>query len=574
MTRRIVSRAAPRPTRTTRRLAASRLYSFAATILALLSPLTNIVEARQPISPVSLADEVLYQFMPIAWRDSDNDELRYGDFGGMTASLDYLQALGVTGVWMTPVFPSPAYHGYQHTDADRVNPRLGTDADFIAFIKAAHARDMKVFIDFVAYGINQDSIYFQSAHKNPRDTHSSWLAFKDANNETYQGYTFRTWNGAEVGFIHWNLNTPEPRQLVTKWATHWLDPDRDGNFSDGVDGYRLDHVWAEYKEGPNGWGYNIEDFWKPWKRSLRAINPKVITFAEQAQWETTGADLLPAFDAAFTKPFETAARIAIRDGNAELLYRAVHDAQRGLQGVSRRERGTYLAVIGDHDVDRLASDLEPDHKPDPLMRRPALAAAILMTQPYAPVIYMGDEIGMAGIRRRGSTDANDIPVREPFKWNAVAGPPMTDYWQANRQAVESAFSKGNDGRSVEEQLGKPGSLLETYRKLIALRRASPALRRGEYISLPSDEATLWTFLRRLDDEVMLVAVNLGEKELKTRLRAPRMIGRWPYWSITPAVDVTPPEAKAGSLESGDIAADLTLPPLGAAVFRLERIPPK
>ena len=61
-----------------------------------------------------VADDVFYQFMPIAWRDSDGDANRFGDFGGMAASVPYLQSLGVTAVWMNPIFPSPAYHGYQH----------------------------------------------------------------------------------------------------------------------------------------------------------------------------------------------------------------------------------------------------------------------------------------------------------------------------------------------------------------------------------------------------------------------------------------------------------------------------
>jgi glycosidase len=550
----------------------------AALIASCLALASSAVYARQgsaSLSPVSLADEVLYQIMPIAWRDADNDELRYGDFAGMTAGLDYLRDLGVTGVWMTPIFPSPAYHGYQHMEADKVNPRLGTEAQFLDFVKAAHDRGMKVFIDFVAYGINQESSYFQDAHNNPASPYTSWLAFKDPKNESYQGYTFRTWNGSEVGFVHWNLNSPEPRKLVTDWAVHWLDPNADGDTSDGVDGFRLDHVWYEYKEGPNGWGYSIKDFWTPWKTALRKVNPRVVTFAEQAEWETTGARLIPAFDAAFTKPFETAARDAIRTGKADALYDSIHEAQRGLQALPRRDRGTYLAILGDHDVDRLASAVEPSKNPDPAMRRPKLGAFILMTQLYPPVVYMGDEIGMLGVRRKGSTDANDIPVREPFKWKAVASPPMSDYWQASRQAVEGAFSKDSDGRSVEEQAGVKGSLLETYRRLIALRRASAALRNGEYISLKAEDApSLWLFLRRTDDEMVLVAANLADAPATTRIRPPRMIGRWEAWNIERIFDLTTGggEGDGATLKPVEGGASLNIPPLGAAIFHFGRAP--
>src|SRR5438876_8869933 len=101
----------------------------------------------QVMPPRPFADDVLYLFMPIAWRDSDNDAQRFGDFGGMTASLDYLQNLGVTAVWMNPIFPSAAYHGYQHGEADLVNSRSGTEAQFLTFVQAAHSRGIKVFLD-------------------------------------------------------------------------------------------------------------------------------------------------------------------------------------------------------------------------------------------------------------------------------------------------------------------------------------------------------------------------------------------------------------------------------------------
>jgi glycosidase len=358
---------------------------------------------------------------------------------------------------------------------------------------------------------------------------------------------------------------------VARWAIKWLDPNGDGDPSDGVDGYRLDHVWYEYAEGPDGWGYNIVDFWLPWKKALQKVNPNVVTFAEQADWTSTGADLFPAFDASFTKPLETAARLALREGKAEHVYRAVHEALRAETGARKDGApGTFLAILGDHDVDRIASAVEPDKTPDPLMRRPKLAAFMLMTQPFPPVIYMGDEIGMAGVRRQGPTDANDIPVREPFKWKAVAGPPMSDYWQANQQSVSGAFSRDNDGRSVEEQEGRTGSLLETYRALIALRRASPALRHGEYIALRCTEPGAWIFLRQKDREMMLVGVNLEDRDVSVRLAAPRMVGRWTAWTIERIFGVTHGDGVAGTFEASASTGVLNLPALGAAVYRLER----
>ena len=106
-------------------------------------PRTLAIAAALVVTTCSLAgppelsrdirDEVFYHIMPIAWRDGNNDPQRFGDFQGMTDSLPYLSSLGVTAIWMNPIFISPAYHGYQHGPADTVNPRFGTEADFLAF---------------------------------------------------------------------------------------------------------------------------------------------------------------------------------------------------------------------------------------------------------------------------------------------------------------------------------------------------------------------------------------------------------------------------------------------------------
>ncbi|MCA9310291.1 MAG: alpha-glucosidase C-terminal domain-containing protein [Phycisphaerales bacterium] len=475
---------------------ALRAATAAITLAALAAPSTHAT------GPADMPDEVYYHFMPISWRDGNNDQYRFGDFQGMTDSLDYLEDLGITAVWMNPIFPSPAYHGYQHGRADQVNTRHGTEAEFLAFVNAAHARGIKVYVDIVVYGISHDSPWFQSAYSNPASPYDSWLAFQNGSNTSYLGSTYNSWNGANVGFIHWNLNTAAAASLVTGWSTRWLDPNNDGNPADGIDGYRLDHVWEQYGSGPNGWGYNIDDFWIPWKQALRAVNPDCVTFAEQADWGSHGAELLPAHDAAFTKPLEFAARDAINARSATGLYNQVALTLASLP--SNLPDRTYLATLGNHDVDRLTPTLGGS------MSRAKVAAAVLMTLPFPPVIYAGDEIGMLGTKQNYGSDANDIPMREPFKWNAVAGPPMTNYQILNGPASSNMFSQNNDGRSVEEQQGIPGSLLETYRDLIDARRQSPALRRGDYIPVEASRTSTWTFLRHHAQQTVLVVVNLDD----------------------------------------------------------------
>jgi len=472
------------------------------TVVTALVVAVFLLASLAPAAANDAADEVFYHFMPIAWRDSDGDPDRFGDFGGMTASLDYLEALGVTAVWMNPIFPSPAYHGYQHGRADELNARLGPQAQFVAFVEAAHARGIRVFVDFVAYGISHDSPWFASAHGNPASPYDDWLAFTNAANTSYDGFTYSTWNGAPVGFINWNLDDPGPRGLVTQWAQKWLDPDGDGDFADGIDGYRLDHVWVVYGGASDDWGYNLGSFWVPWRDALRSVNPGVFLFAEQADWGSYGAELWPAFDAAFTKPFEFAARDALAWEWAQPLY----DRMAATVAAARAagHAGTFLCTIGNHDVSRLASVIGDG------FAKGKAAAAVLLTQPYPPVIYFGDEIGMRGVKNTAYPgDAADLPMREPFKWRAAAGPPMSDYDLLCAAPAYARVAADHDGRSVEEQDGASGSLLEAYRALIALRRGSVALRRGGYAPVPTSEGSVWCFLREHTDQQVLVAINLA-----------------------------------------------------------------
>ena len=483
---------------------------FAALALALGSfaeampaPLPPIVRPPQ--------DEVIYQVMPIAWRDSNLDttggvQTRFGDFGGLAAaeSLDYLQYLGVTMVYLQPIFPSAAYHGYQHGPANQLNPRFGTEAQFLAFVDAAHARGIKVILDFVAYGISHSSPWYASAFGNPASPYDGWLAFTNAANTSYVGSVYSTWNGASVGFIHWDLTNPAVVNMVAGWAKRWLDPNGDGDPSDGVDGFRLDHAWAS---GGEGWGATIS-FWENWCSQLRAVRPDVFIFCEPSDWGNYGGDLLTpnAFGAVITKPWQFAARDAVNTRAAAGLYSATANT------VAAVPTGkTIVAQTNDHDSNRLASDFAGNDA------RQKDAAAILFTQPFPPNIYFGDEIGMRGMKANVGSDANDIPMREPFKWFATAGAPMTNYAAVVSGTPPPTYSANNDGRSVQEQRGVAGSILETYRSLIATRKSSPALRRGAYLPVACPNGGVWAFVRSDAAEQVLVAINLGSGAATTTL---------------------------------------------------------
>ncbi len=221
-----------------------------------------------------------------------------------------------------------------------------------------------------------------------------------------------------MGFANWNLHSREARDLVIAWSKKWLDPRGDGSLRSGVAGFRLDHVWKTYDKPLN---YDIDTFWREWRSEIEKVNPGVFTFAEQAKWESHGAELLAtgdgenAHDAAFTKPFEFAAREALLKEEADRLHLSMTDT------LAACPKGrTLMAILGDHDVDRLSTAIGADV--EARRGRERAAAAVLLLQPFPPVVWQGDEIGMLGKAASTGSDANDIPRREPFKWLARAGP--------------------------------------------------------------------------------------------------------------------------------------------------------
>lgn len=526
----------------------------------------------QPAFNSAVADEIFYHFMPISWRDSNNDANRFGDFGGMTASLDYLQGLGVTAVWMNPIFPSPAYHGYQHGPADQVDGDFGTQQQFLDFVSAARARGIKVYLDFVVYGVSHNSTWWQSAFNNPASPFDTWLAFTNAANTQYLGSFYNSWNGAGVGHVHWDLRTQAVRELVTQWGRKWLDPNNDGVADDGIAGYRFDHCWVQYGSGPDGWGYNLDDFWTPFFASLKQLKPDVFNFGEQADWGTRGTEFLSQFDAMFTIPFQFAARSALANANNA----AVISEMDGLVSAARSlSRGTYLGVINTHDVDRLSSVIGGDSN----INKNKAAAAVLMLQPFAPVIYYGDEIGMKGTKGNYGSDANDIPMREPMKWNAVAGPPMSNYWALNGQAFSNRFARDNDGRSVQEQAGVSTSVLETYRGLIALRKSNVALRRGDYTTVPSSSSRVWAFLRRYapssgavaPNQTLVCLVNTHSSSVTTSLNLSSFSR--PAGGSAAVTDIVSGAALAAVTGANASAYSVTIPAFGHRVLSADLTPP-
>jgi len=467
--------------------------------LTLLIALTILWPASSQAHPFE--DDLFYQIFPIAFRDSGGDG--FGDFNGIVEAIPYLQDLDITAVWLNPVFYSRAYHGYQYVRHDSLNFRFGTEAEFIDMVEALHDAGIKIFIDLVAYGISEEHPFFQNARGNPSSAYDEWFAFTDEGNWNYYGFGggYNDWQGNWITHVFWNHNHSPVRQYLIDQLSHWLDPNDDGDFHDGIDGFRIDHLSIDnYSESQ--WGYDLE-LWDDLTAGLRAVNPEVGFIAEESDWGNLRPDLFDhGVDASFGIPVMFGLQYTVANQLGWDLALGLSLLLAELPG-----QGQWLGLINNHDVTRVYHSLGEDEE---LCR---LAAVILLTGPLPPCLYYGEEIGMRGYKVDWyGNDANDLHVREPMEWNTnLTVPPHAQWYRGYSQYVNNQFVQDGDGISVQEQEGDDGSLLNYYRSLTALRSGHAVLRTGEYDPVWAGDDRVYACLRHDDTGSVLVAANLDDQ---------------------------------------------------------------
>ncbi len=424
-------------------------------------------------TPAWFNDIVLYEIFPRSFYDTNGDGI--GDLKGITAQLDYLKDLGVGALWLTPIFASPSYHGYDTTDYYAINPDLGTEDDLRELVRAAHARNIRVLLDYVVAHTSNQHPFFKDAYGNPNSKYADWYRWRNPERTSYESFA----SVAEMPTL--NHDNPEVQRYLIDVAKYWMKT--------GIDGYRADYV------------LNVpHDFWKKLRAELKAVNPDFLLLAEA--W-TSGRGIKPYYDDEFDAAFDFPLY-----GDIEGSQSSVGDSvllgsrsARALDGTLAAAQVLFppgaqrVVFLNNHDTNRARSEVNGD------LRRAKLGATLLLALPGTPMIYYGEEIGMAGVK---GTD--DKPLREPMDWYAVeTGQGMTMWHKpADRN------NKPTDGISVEEQLGKPGSLLEHYRALVALRNGNPALRTGFWERVETENDKVYAYLRRDSAASFLIVLNFDD----------------------------------------------------------------
>ena len=446
--------------------------------------------------------EVMYHLFLRSFYDSNGD--MHGDLNGLKQKLAYLQNLGVTSILLLPLLDADCYHNYFANDFEKIDPEFGTMQDYVLLIKEIHKRGMKIYMDMETQYVAENHLWWKDAVGNLKSPYSDYILFDDAAHNIPSTIVFdlRQLNSFDGSFIKAttvNLRNKKVLDYNIKLYSFFVDPDRNGIFDDGVDGFRLDHA-MDHLDGKPALTNLFDEFWKPLLTHLKNINPKLNNVAEQSDWKDYGFAYFE--NAGVDRMFGFGLQQAILSFNKQQL---MTNADTILAKCP--EGKDQIIFIENHDMDRFAS-LESN------IKKQKLAAALLLLIGGVPSIYYGQEIGMQGkFGKWGNTDGNDIPRRAAFDWyKSGQGKGMATWYKNTGSWWDNTDIKPNDGISAEEQLSDSNSLLHYYKNLIQLKQSNPALANGKYANAMNDNNNVFSFYRIYENRKVLVAVNLSETE--------------------------------------------------------------
>jgi alpha-glucosidase len=483
---------------------------------------------------------IIYQVYPRSFMDGSADGI--GDLPGLLSRLDYLRWLGVDAVWISPIYPSPMKDfGYDVADYTGIDPLFGTLADFDRLIAEAHARDLRVILDFVPNHSSDRHPWFVAARSSRGNPRRDWYIWRDPApgggppNNWLSCFGGSAWEyDAPTGQYYYHAFLPEQPDLnwrnpavveaMLEVLRFWLER--------GVDGFRVDVLWHLIKDDQFRDNPPNPD-WREGGDPYQKLIP--VYTADRPEAHAVAARMRRLVDRYEDRvligeiylPIERLVRYYGEDlggvhvpFNFQLLLARWHarDIARiiGEYEAALPEGGWPNWVLGNHDRPRIASRVGA--------AQARLAAMLLLTLRGTPTLYYGDEIGMHDVaippeRIQDPVERNvpgcglgRDPQRTPMQWSAArnAGFTQAEPWLP----VAEDYAQVN----VAVERADPTSILALYRDLIALRRGEPALEVGRFEMVDSDGDVL-AYVRRDGHGAFLVALNFGASPQMLRLPA-------------------------------------------------------
>lgn len=508
---------------------------------------------------------------------------RYGgDIQGIIDKLDYLKELGVGAIYLNPVFEAASLHKYDGSTFHHIDVNFGPDPDgdrkliaaeipdkpetwvwtsadklFLKLIEDIHNREMKTIIDGV---FNHTGVEFWAfkdiVEKGEKSAYKDWYmieSFDDPstpeNEFVYKGW----WNIRSLPEFNRTDNDLHtgPKQYIYHATARWMDPDGDGDPSDGIDGWRLDVA----RDVPLG-------FWKDWSKLVKTLNSEALIVGEL--WELSPDFISEAgpFDALMNYNFAYAVKELFIDQKnnisvAEFVQKLEEVENtyplenlfvlQNLMTSHDTERLSSLIKNPDRNYDRDADERNPDYdpsKPDVSnYELQKLIAAFQMTYLGAPMIYHGDEVGMWG--------ADDPHCRKPMVWDDLN-------YEDEVIDKNSGFAKGIGKYKVEPN----EDLLSFYTRLIEIRNSNIELKKGNARFLFSDDKKkIFAFEKAYNEKKSIVVFNLGNKESEISL--PSGMEKFMYINL-----LTDQSGTVENFEGQASVLNITIQPQSFGIYKL------
>ncbi|MET0241115.1 MAG: alpha-amylase family glycosyl hydrolase [Sphingobium sp.] len=480
-------------------------------------------------------DAAIYQIYPRSFQDSDGNGI--GDLDGIVRRLDHIVELGAGAIWLSPIFRSPmADFGYDISDYRDIDPIFGDMAAFDRLIAEAHARGLKLLLDFVPNHSSDQHPWFIESRANRSNPKRDWYIWRDPApdggppNNWMSNFGGSAWTlDPATGQYYYhaflpeqpdlNWRNPDLRAAMTDTLRFWLDK--------GVDGFRVDVIWhlikdAQFRDNPPNPAYTSA---KPDIERYLQLHS-----ADQEEVHDVIAELRAVVDGyadrlLIGEIYLPVARLMTYYGkdnrgvhlpfnfllihcpwHAEAVARLIDDYEAALP-----EGGWPNWVLSNHDQPRIAARVGE--------AQARIAAMLLLTLRGTPTLYYGDEIGIADIDVPAALVQDPAAVNEPgvsFNRDRARSPMQ---WS---DAPYAGFSKRRSWlplttdwqeRNVARQRETGGSILALYRALLQLRFEAQDLRHGGYRRIDAGEGVL-AYTR---GEEMAVVLNLSAEDIALRL---------------------------------------------------------
>jgi alpha-glucosidase len=522
-----------------------------------------------PLEPLASRDDwwqtgVVYQIYPRSFADANGDGI--GDLSGILAHLDHLGgdagSLGIDAIWLSPIYPSPDFDfGYDVADYVDVDPKFGSLNDFDRLVTGCHARGIKVILDLVLNHSSSTHPWFEASRTSRDGPYADWFIWRDSpgrsvlgerrppnNWRSFFGGSAWTWNEArEQFYMHTflpeqpdlNWRNPAVRNALLDVVRTWLDR--------GVDGFRLDVFNAFFKadglpsnpwrlggRGAWSWQYHVHDRNQP---ELSDLLGELRAIVDERPGRMTVGELFDGSlrDAAgLIRPRHLVFDFTLISvpWSAAAFARAIEE-RRAAFGEERWPAN----VLSNHDQPRHASRFEPQGSPSGSAEgdaRARVAAVLLLTLRGTPFLYYGEEIGLRNL---------SIPNSQAFDPPARRASFLFPWWNRDQARGPMAWTSGPGGgfstgrpwlpltpdagaRNVEREAADPGSVLSVYRRMLALRRSTPALQAGAQELVATTDEDVLAFVRRAGDGAALVLLNFASRPASVDIPAEAGAAAW------------------------------------------------